>query len=186
MVTPSPDPPPAQGNFPSAVTPDPSPDGLLLQQALTAAGQGDWDRTLSLSAQTTNPVVREVIQWRYLLDDSSGAGFDEINAFLAAHPGWPRHDALVIRAEKADAAILAPRQVIAWYGNRVPLSAAGMLHLGEALTALGRRAEGVAMIRKAWIAFAYSPSDENNILAAHGDILCPGCAEGAPRSSAGP
>ncbi len=172
MVTPSPDPPPAQGNFPSAVTPDPSPDGLLLQQALTAAGQGDWDRTLSLSAQTTNPVVREVIQWRYLLDDSSGAGFDEINAFLAAHPGWPRHDALVIRAEKT-MPDLDSGQVVAWYGNRVPLSGLGMLHLGEALTALGRRAEGVAMIQKAWIAFAYSPSDENNILAAHGDVLSP-------------
>ncbi len=68
---------------------------------------------------------------------------------------------------------LDPGQVIAWYGNRVPLSGLGMVHLGEALTAGGRRADGVAMIRKAWIEFTYAPSDETNILTVHGDLLAP-------------
>ena len=172
VMTPMPDPPPVQGNIPSVVMLDPSPDGLLLQQAVIAAGRGDWDRALSFSAQTANPVLRDLIHWRYLLDESSGASFDEINAFLAAHPRWPRHDALVIRAEMTMPG-LDPGQVIAWYGNRVPLSGLGMVRLGEALMAAGRRSDGVAMIRKAWIEFTYSPSDESNILTVHGDLLAP-------------
>jgi len=50
---------------------------------------------------------------------------------------------------------------------------AGMIHLGEAMMETGRTAEGMGMIRRAWIRFTYSPADENSILAAHRDILGP-------------
>lgn len=170
MATPLPDPPPRQNSIAPAIKSDPSPDGVLLQQALAAAARSDWDRAISWSAQSANPVIRDLIQWKYLLDESSGASFDAINAFLANHPQWPRHDALVIRAEKT-MPDLEPGQVIAWYGNRTPLSGIGMAHLGEALLHTGRRAEGIALIQRAWIEFTYSPSDESSIMSAHGDVL---------------
>ncbi len=172
LTTPIPDPAPATGNLPSATRMDPSTDASLLQQGFEAASRGDWDHALQISAETGNMVVRDLIQWRYLLEDGADASFDEINRFLDTHPRWPRHDAMVIRAEKA-MPDLEPAQVIAWYGNRTPLSGPGMIHLGEALMASGRTAEGVAMIRRAWIQFTWSPLDENNIVAAHGDILGP-------------
>jgi soluble lytic murein transglycosylase len=173
MMTPIPDRAPSQGNLPSPARISPGSDALLLQQAFAAGSRGDWNAALLISAQTANPVVRDLIQWRFLLEDSTDATFEQVNSFLAYHPNWPRHDALLLRAEKAMPADLAPAQVTAWYGNRVPLSAAGMIHLGEAMMETGRTADGMGMIRRAWIRFTYSPADENNILAAHRDILGP-------------
>lgn len=170
MATPIPDRAPNPGNVPPPAKITPEGDALLLQLAFTAGSRGDWDHALLISAQTANQVVRDLIQWRFLLEDSSDATFDQVNSFLAAHPNWPRHDALLIRAEK-NMPDLAPAQVIAWYGSRAPLSGAGMMHLGEAMLETGRTADGIGMIRRAWIRFTYSPSDENNIIAAHGDIL---------------
>lgn len=173
LALPVPDPAPSQGNIAPAATPDPSPDGLLLEQALTAEAGDDWSAALTYSAETANPVVRDVIQWKYLLDENSGASFDAIEAFLKSHPRWPRVNALMVRAEKTMPADLNPAQVIAWYGNRKPLSGLGMIHLGEALMSTGRVGDGVAFIKLAWIEFTYAPFDENNIVAAHGDILTP-------------
>jgi soluble lytic murein transglycosylase len=173
MMVPNPDPAPSQSTIRSVDRPTPSGDALLLQQALSAASQGDWSRALSLSEQSTQPVVKNLVEWRYVLDEDSGASFDAINSFLNAHPRWPRHDAMVIRAEKTMPPDYDPAQVIAWYGGRVPLSGTGMIRLGEALMQTGRAADGAVLIKKAWIEFTYSPSDENNIVAAHGDILGP-------------
>lgn len=172
LVIPAPDSAPTQGNIAPAVKPDLSSDGMLLQQAMTAAARGDWSGALTASADSANPVVRDIIQWKYLLDENSDASFDAINNFLSTHPNWPRLNALLIRAEKA-MPDLDPAQVIAWYGKRTPLSGFGMIHLGEALMSSGRIADGIALIKRAWIEFTYAPFDENNIVAAHGDILTP-------------
>lgn len=173
LAIPAPDSPPSDGNIPPATRADPSPDGLLLAQALTAEARDNWSAAQTYSAETANPVVRDIVQWKYLLDEDSGASFDAIQAFLSSHPRWPRLNALIIRAEKTMPADLDPAQVIAWYGNRTPLSGLGMIHLGEAMMSTGRVADGIALIKRAWIEFTYAPFDENNIVAAHGDILTP-------------
>src|SRR5450432_2319315 len=102
-----------------------------------------------------------------------GASFDSINAFLAAHANWPRHDALLIRAEKTMPAELSARDVIGWYATHTPLSGIGTIRLGTALMDVGRIADGTALLRKGWIDFTFSPFDESLVLAAHGDVLGP-------------
>lgn len=165
------DPAPSQSTIHPADHVLASADALLLQQALSAASRDEWSRALSLSEQAMHRVVKDVIEWRYVLDENSGAGFDAINGFLAAHPRWPRHDAMLIRAEKTMPPDYDQAKVITWYGNRLPLSGSGMIHLGEAQMQIGRSADGAALIKKAWIEFAFTPTEEANIVAAHGDIL---------------
>jgi len=170
-MAPIPDSAPVAGNIHPDVSIASPADHAILQQAFAAAASRDWDRALDLAGQASNPVGRLIIEWRYLLDETSGAMFESIVAFLNAHPNWPRHDALMIRAEKT-MPDLDPKDVIAWYGNRTPLSGTGMIRLGDALMQSGRR-EGAALIRKGWIEFTFSPFDENDILAKYGDILGP-------------
>ena len=179
MMAPIPDkpefaPPPAraQAAAPPAAANPTGGDRATLAQALTASGH-NWDRARSLAAQSGNPVAKTIVEWRYLLDEMSGATFDSINAFLGAHANWPRHDALLIRAEKTMPAELSSRDVIGWYATHTPLSGNGAIRLGTALMDVGRNADGVALIRKGWIDFTFSPFDENLIAAAHGDVLGP-------------
>jgi len=167
---------------PSAATTAPAPritpphvlsaaDRTALQQAFAAAGR-DWNRARLLAAQAGDPVGRQIIEWRYVLDETSGANFETISAFLKEHPNWPRHDALAIRAEKT-MPDLAPKDVIAWYADLPPVSGIGMIRLGDAMMQSGQVAEGAALIRKAWIEHTYSPFDENEIVAAHSSVLGP-------------
>ena len=142
----------------------------LLQQAFAATSRS-WNRARLLAAQAGNPIGRLIIEWRYVLEETSGANFETINAFLNEHPGWPRRDALTIRAERAMPSDLDPREIVSWYGNRSPHSGTGMIRLGGALMATGKRDEGAALIRKGWIDYNFSPFDENQIVAAHGDLI---------------
>ncbi len=122
----------------------------LLQQAFAATAR-DWNSARLLAAEAGNPIGRLIVEWRYVLEETSGANFETINAFLNEHPGWPRHDALTIRAEKTMPTDLDPRNVVSWYGTRSPRSGTGMIRLD----------------------YNFSPFDENQIVAAHGDLLSP-------------
>ncbi len=161
---------PLRHSAPAQPTPASASDRATVAQALAASGHS-WDRARSLAAQSGNPVVKTIVEWRYLLDEMSGAPFDQINAFLGAHANWPRHDALLIRAEKTMPAELSSRDVIGWYATHTPLSGIGTIRLGAALMDTGKIADGTAMVRKGWIDFTFSPFDESLIVAAHGDLL---------------
>src|SRR2546423_8866460 len=76
LTPPIADPAPSQSTIRSADHVAPSADALLLQQALSAASRDEWSRALSLSEQAMHRVVKDVIEWRYVLDENSGAGFD--------------------------------------------------------------------------------------------------------------
>jgi len=176
MMAPIPDrldpPPDPARKQTAAATPAAKLDGsdrALVQQAFS--GARDWSRLRTQAAQAGNPSVKRIVEWRYLLDEMSGADFPSIDAFLNAHPNWPRRDALLIRAEKTMPADIDPRDVTAWFGNRTPLSGPGNIRLGEALMDTGKRAEGIALIRKGWIDFTFMPSDESEIATVHGNIL---------------
>jgi soluble lytic murein transglycosylase len=175
MMAPIPDKPapaPAPNTMAAAPQVTNDSDHAILAQAFAAAGR-DWNRARRLAAEAGTPVGRLIVEWRYLLDESSGANFEVINAFLNEHPNWPRRDGLIIRAEKTMPADISPQDVVGWYANRSPLSGIGKIRLGAALMDIGRRDEGAALIRKGWVDYTFSPFDENQIVTAYGDVLGP-------------
>jgi soluble lytic murein transglycosylase len=142
-------------------------------QASAAADHGNWTVARSYSAHAANEGARRIIEWRYLLDENSGAPFEAIDRFLKDHGNWPRHDAMVIRAEKSMPATYPAKQVIDWYGARAPLSGVGQVRLGEAVLDTGRLKEGIELIRKAWADGDFNLTEENDVIRAHGDLFGP-------------
>ena len=143
----------------------------LLDQTVAAAKNGDWSRAQRLAGQTGSRSAQLFVEWMYLTDGGTDAGFSQLSAFMNAHPNWPRRDALVTNAEKAMPVDIDPRLVVEWYGDREPLTPMGMVRLGEAHLVGGNRERGIALIRKAWCEDSFSASEEDAILNAHGDIL---------------
>ena len=156
-------------------TPKPSSNSTanrsLLDQTVAAAKNGDWSRAQRLAGETGSRPVQVFVEWLYLSDAGSDATFGQMSAFLNAHPNWPRRDALITNAEKAMPTDVDPRLVIEWYGDREPLTAMGMIRLGEAHLVSGSRERGIELIRKAWCEDSFSATEEDEILGAHGDIL---------------
>jgi soluble lytic murein transglycosylase len=144
----------------------------LLAQAFNMGGK-NWNRARLLAAESGNQIGRLIVDWRYLLDDMSGANFEAISAFLNEHPNWPRRDALTARAEKTMPDDLDPRGVVAWFSAHPPVSGNGYIRLGAALMDTGKRAEGIASIRKGWCEFTFSPFDESRIAATYANAIGP-------------
>ncbi len=148
-------------------------DHDLYQQAFDAADRGDWIAARGLADQGHDPIARLLIQWRYLLDRNSGASFGEISEFLKNYPDWPDRDTLLARAEHAIDPAMDSHALLAWFGDRVPVSGIGKVRLGEALMATGASERGAALIRDGWINGSFEPNQEFAIIQRHGDLLTP-------------
>src|SRR5262245_5796103 len=59
-----------------------------LTKAFAAQDAKKWADANAL-AEKQHAVGRDLVQWRYVSSDTSGATFDEIDAFVGAHTNWP-------------------------------------------------------------------------------------------------
>lgn len=143
------------------------------ERAFDAADRGDWTAAKGLADQGHDSTARRLIQFRYLLDKNSGASFGEIDAFLKDNPDWPSRDTLFARAETAMDPGMQPRAVLAWFGDRVPVSAMGRIRLGDALIATNAAPRGRDMVRQGWIEGSFDSGQELQIIQREGSYLTP-------------
>jgi soluble lytic murein transglycosylase len=148
-------------------------DHDIFVRAFDATDRGDWTAARGLADQGHDPVAKKLVEWRYLMDKNSGAGFAEIDSFLKDNPDWPDRDTLFARAEKAMAPNMDARAVVTWFGDREPVSGIGRVRLGEAYIATGNVTRGRELVQKAWIDSSFDPDQEFQIVQKHGDILTP-------------
>jgi soluble lytic murein transglycosylase len=148
-------------------------DHDLFERAFDAADRGDWTAAKGLADQGHDPTAQRLIQFRYLLDKNSGASFGEISAFLKDTPDWPSRDTLFARAEAAMDTAMDPHAVLAWFGDRAPVSSIGKIRLGEALAATNSVTRGHDMIRQGWIEGSFDPNQELQIIQKDGSLLTP-------------
>ena len=93
-----------------------------LGSALDAAKAGRWTRAATLAARE-GAAAEAIIEWSRL---RAGRGtVAEIDAFLAAHPDWPGLDYLRKQSEPVFETA-SDAQVIAFYGQSAPQTAAGV------------------------------------------------------------
>ena len=148
-------------------------DHDVYNRAFDAADRGDWTAAKSLSLQGHDATATRLITWRYLLDRNSGASFAEIDNFLKNNPDWPLRDTLFARAEVATDAAMTPAAVIAWYGDRPPVTGMGMIRLGDAMIATGRTAPGRALVQRGWVSGDFRPDQELAIVQKDGGLFTP-------------
>ena len=148
-------------------------DRALYKRAFDAADRKDWAGAQALAIQGHDATARRIIQWRYLLDPDSHAGFAEIDGFLKNNPGWPLRGVLFSRAEQAIPDDMAPQAVVQWFAGRQPQTGIGKIRLGHAMIATGQNTAGAALIRSAWSENSLQSDQEAYVIRNHGDLLTP-------------
>jgi soluble lytic murein transglycosylase len=148
-------------------------DHDLFLRAFDAADRGDWPQALSLSRAGQNVTARLLVQWRYMLDKNAKAPFADVDGFLKNFPDWPRRGILIVRAEEALDPAMPPAQTAAWFGTRNPISAIGMIRLGDAMIATGKTTTGARLVREGWAAGVFEPDVELAIVQKDGAYLTP-------------
>ncbi|MDE3059617.1 MAG: lytic transglycosylase domain-containing protein [Pseudomonadota bacterium] len=134
----------------------------------------DWNNAALHAKQSGNATLAKLVQWQYLLDPDSQAGFEEITRFIDDNPDWPDQKKLRIRAELAirDSHV-ADNDLIAWFGDNEPITGAGKLALAEAdqRQEKGSQEKIAGLIRDAWRNGDFDETQEKHILDAHGSLL---------------
>ncbi|HEX4301601.1 MAG TPA: lytic transglycosylase domain-containing protein [Rhizomicrobium sp.] len=148
-------------------------DHDIYGRAFDAADRGDWTAARGLAAQGHDGTATRLITWRTVLDKNSGASFADIDGFLRNNPNWPLRDTILARAEVAMDPSLAPGAVLAWFGDRTPVTGLGMVRLGDAMIASGKTAAGRDMVRRGWISGSFQPDQELAIVRKDGGLFTP-------------
>lgn len=142
-------------------------DGLSPSEARTFSAalkeveRGSKVRLDHYARKLRNPLARKIVSWYVLFQGGFGTDFKAIDTFIAKNPDWPRKTRLMARAEESMPADADPAFIIDWFNGRTPLTTLGAEKLGKALIAAGRKEEGVAVIRKAWIEGDLTKGHEN-------------------------
>lgn len=127
-------------------------------------------------AEGVGPVARDMIEW-HSLRDGRGALADYA-AFIARRPDWPGL-ARLHRAGEAALEAAPAAQVLAYFQDRRPATAPGLMALAAALTATGGDAE--AALIAGWTDLDLTTDEQAELWAVHGDILRPHVATRADR-----
>jgi soluble lytic murein transglycosylase len=142
--------------------------------ALAAAKAGDGARVQAVIASTYDPLTRKIALWALAdaaPDTMTWAQAEEARRELAA---WPRPSRRRMAAEKLiDQSGLAPKAVIAWFGDSPPLTAQGAMSLAAAYRADGQTSAAAAVIRRAWRGLAFDQVCQAAMLARFPDVITP-------------
>lgn len=126
-------------------------DEELYREAFAAVKADRWQRAHLLASHADDDLLAKTIQWLDFTRHGTDASFAELDGFIAENPDWPDQRALQASAERAIRNNLSAQEVIAWFAERTPVSAAGRIHLADAWRKSGRTEEGIASLRRVWI-----------------------------------
>ncbi|WP_193371180.1 lytic transglycosylase domain-containing protein [Pelagibius marinus] len=136
-------------------------DRQLYASALTLFENGQYDRALALARQGKHSLAAKIVTWRDLGRRDSGRSFAEISAFLEANPGWPGLYGLYRNAEEVLPDTLSAAQVLAWFGERLPITGHGALRHAGALWDNGQRDRARTAARHYWVTIDFDSQEED-------------------------
>ena len=139
-------------------------DQQLYQDAFAAADKEQWVKARQLADRAKNPLLAKVIRWLDLTQPGPGRSFEEMRGFLADNPDWPLLATLRSNAERAMPRGLDDASVAAWFGDRTPATAAGVMRLGAALFDLGRQEQARDLVRRGWVEQDMAADEEKEFL----------------------
>ena len=141
------------------------------RKLVAAAEDEKWDEMRRLAPLASDPLVRAYADWLDFQQDDTAASFEDIAAFLDAHPTWPRLPELRRNAEKALDGTQGNLQLLTWFERNRALTGEGALAHLDALSALGRTADLPGLARTYWISRNFDDGIEPKFLRSHGKYL---------------
>src|SRR6516225_6455508 len=137
----------SMGDLPPA--PQLSPDLAAVKQAIRLVRQHKFNEATTLAASINDPAAQKLVEWSYLRDPESPAGFDRYNAFLQTNAAW---SSMPLR-RRAEATLWQERRdattVLRFIGEQ-PASTQGRLAVARVLLDKGDRASASREVRAVW------------------------------------
>lgn len=143
----------------------------IYQRAFQAIDKDRWKEARREIERAKDPLLAKVVIWLDLTRPGPGRSFDEMTRFLTDNPDWPLRERLLAQAERAMPETQPTRKVLAWFGERDPLTAPGAIKLLGALRAAGQVERAKLVAAQAWVELDFSREQEADFLARFKDML---------------
>src|SRR6516225_5325187 len=146
------------------------PDLAVVKQAIRLVQQRKLSEATALTASINDPVAQKLVEWTYLRDSESTAGFDRYNAFLQANPEW---SSMLLR-QRAEARLWQEGRgaaTVRRFVGEQPVSAVGRLAIARVMLAEGDRAGASREVRAIWQSAELSAALESAVASAFPGVL---------------
>jgi soluble lytic murein transglycosylase len=155
FVSPSAKPPPQAVQKTPGVAFDPAAalgvDVTGLREALALYKAGDVEQGDAIAQTAQDNLVRTTLAWVALFALRHDKGFDRMQAFLTAHPGWPARGILERRMEEMLYVNNASAEEVEdFFFGSAPRTVLGRLALARAFKNEGDNADAQRVIRAVW------------------------------------
>ena len=128
--------------------------------AMTLLQDGYADRGLALARQGSHPLADKIVAWLDLGRRDSDATFSQLSAFIEANPDWPGLYGLYRNAELQLPESFSPAEVLAWFGDRLPITGKGALRHVAALWDSGQQTRARTAARQYWVDADFDADEE--------------------------
>src|SRR4030095_9444744 len=125
-------------------------DRAIYQSAFIAVEDDKGPVAGGLADKAKDPLLAKVVYWMDLMRFNSGHDFSDYSDFMQENPDWPGQTSLQTQAELAMPPDLPAKKVLAFFGQREPVTFAGATQLARALQASGDKAQA-AVVRRGWV-----------------------------------
>ena len=130
------------------------------RQAIKFMEKANWKDAKKSAKKARAKSIYDFIIWRHLLTTGNKASFTEYKQFIERVKKYPRLDRIKYLAEhKLSSNNQSPNEIINWFNINKPLSGYGEMILGEAFISIGKKNEGVNLIKKGFIRADLSRND---------------------------
>jgi soluble lytic murein transglycosylase len=163
---------PAEAGIPHPPPPPrPAELGRSYATVFRAMELRDWAKARALAAKTDEPVLSDLISWVRFTTRGEYMDFDEVTAFIEAHPDWPQMRDMLENAEEALNERVADANVLAWFEKHPPITPKGAMYVIEALMRKGDTVGAEALVRSTWIEKNFSASMERTFYSRYRRLL---------------
>ncbi len=142
------------------------------------ADKEKWQEVEYHARVSREPALKLLAGWMEYRSRGSGARFEDITAFIAAHPDWPDNDLLRQRAEEAITPLTPVSSIVRWFLHNPPVTGDGLKALALAEKNLDAQDKGRysekevnVLLRRAWVQANFGEKEEAEFLAEYGHLL---------------
>jgi len=122
------------------------------RQAIKFMEKGNWRDAKKIAKKARAKSIIDFIEWRHFLTTGNKANFNDYKNFIERVKTYPRLDRIKYLAEhKISLNTQSPNEIINWFDKHKPLSGFGEIILGESFIALGKKVQGIDLIKKGFI-----------------------------------
>ena len=144
-------------------------------RALQSIEQGRWSVAQSMIAQISNvqdkQLAAKLFYWLQWTRKDDVENYTRLAQFIRRNPNWPKTATLISKAERSMPANLSNAQIIGWFKDYEPQTAAGLDRYMDALTGTGRVTQAQNLIRKWWAEMSFSRDEQRALYQKYGRLI---------------